>query len=501
MFTVCSKCNLRLTVTATDLRAAQGYVRCGRCHNVFNALAALADDPVRQAEAAAAAAAAETHTGLTPPSPPEPPPSEPATPEAEEDLASTDTSLEFNPASTNINEVFIEAVPGERTGTFESIILVSEEPPAAEVPIPSSEPGIAPQALSAPLATPPERTVTVDLAGMRDALAEPQRARAADSVASAEVLIEDFVPAVPVAPAIIEPLAAIEPTAASVELITATEPAATESTPSETSDAAQEAIESVAAPVQVAEVKAEPPAEAAPVAEPESAPATEPETAAATESAVDTDAAREIAAALSALPEEEATPAQPIPEAPPVELLATAPPPARLPRWAWQGVVAALALILLVQVVHHYRGPLAESSMLRRPITGLYQALGAPIEPRWDISRYEIRQLGATSDGAAAGDLVVRASISNRADRVQPLPLLRVVMQDRFGNRVAARDLTPAEYLGRGAPQVSLIAPGQRVDLQVAVRDPGQAATGFEIDACMSRHDHTVTCANDPGNH
>ena len=48
MFTVCSKCNLRLTVTATDLRAAQGYVRCGRCHNVFNALAALADDPARR---------------------------------------------------------------------------------------------------------------------------------------------------------------------------------------------------------------------------------------------------------------------------------------------------------------------------------------------------------------------------------------------------------------------------------------------------------------------
>ena len=96
---------------------------------------------------------------------------------------------------------------------------------------------------------------------------------------------------------------------------------------------------------------------------------------------------------------------------------------------------------------------------------------------------------------------MVRASISNRATRVQPLPLLRVVMQDRFGNRVAARDLKPAEYLGRGAPQVSLMAPGQRVDVQVAFQDPGQAATGFEIDACMAGQHHTVTCANDPGGH
>jgi hypothetical protein len=43
--------------------------------------------------------------------------------------------------------------------------------------------------------------------------------------------------------------------------------------------------------------------------------------------------------------------------------------------------------------------------------------------------------------------------------------------------------------------------PGQRLDVQVAFRDPGQAATGFEVDACMAGSDHTVTCANDPGGH
>ena len=52
MFTVCPKCALTLVVTAADLRVAQGYVRCGRCSNVFNALARLSDD--RQAAAAAA---------------------------------------------------------------------------------------------------------------------------------------------------------------------------------------------------------------------------------------------------------------------------------------------------------------------------------------------------------------------------------------------------------------------------------------------------------------
>src|SRR5580700_8079455 len=50
MFTICPKCALTLVVTAADLRVAQGYVRCGRCSSVFNALARLTDE--RQAAAA-----------------------------------------------------------------------------------------------------------------------------------------------------------------------------------------------------------------------------------------------------------------------------------------------------------------------------------------------------------------------------------------------------------------------------------------------------------------
>lgn len=41
VLTTCPKCTLRLVATAEDLRVAQGYVRCGRCENVFNALSHL----------------------------------------------------------------------------------------------------------------------------------------------------------------------------------------------------------------------------------------------------------------------------------------------------------------------------------------------------------------------------------------------------------------------------------------------------------------------------
>ncbi len=417
MFTVCSKCNLRLTVTATDLRAAQGYVRCGRCHNVFNALAALADDPARRGEQAAAPDA-QSRATLKPPEPPEQSPAQARASESEDDPASTDTSLEFNPASTNINEVFIEAAPNDSTGTFESIVLVSEEPADAEE---EADPVIAPQALSTPV---PAATGVTNVHKVRDALADPQVARTA-----------------------------------------APEPAPEPAPPVAAAPAAKPAANPVAVEISFTDTSLEPALAA------DEAPG------------VDAAIAAEIATAQPALVLEEAEP-----------------PRTGVPRWALVGAASVLVLCLLAQVMHHYRTDLADTAVLRGPLTALYQDLGMPLEPRWNMAGYEIRQLGASADGAA-GHLVVRASIGNRAARDQPLPLLRVVMQDRFGNRVAARDLKPAEYLGRGAPQVSLLGAGQRIDVQVALQDPGQVATGFEIDACMPGHDHTVVCANDPGNH
>jgi predicted Zn finger-like uncharacterized protein len=44
MVTTCPNCRQNLAVTAADLRVGQGYVRCGRCDKVFNALLTLAED-------------------------------------------------------------------------------------------------------------------------------------------------------------------------------------------------------------------------------------------------------------------------------------------------------------------------------------------------------------------------------------------------------------------------------------------------------------------------
>jgi len=170
---------------------------------------------------------------------------------------------------------------------------------------------------------------------------------------------------------------------------------------------------------------------------------------------------------------------------------------APLPRWMRPATVV-LGLALAVQLVNLYREDLVGIPALQAPLTGLYAALGQPLAPRWEIGRYEVRQQGVVAEPVAAGTLTVRASIRNGAGRAQPAPMLRVTLQDRFGNRVATRDLTPREYGGAAAlAPAPMLAPGQRIDAEVSLLDPGGEAVGFELDVCLRRPDDSISCAND----
>ncbi|HEV2441127.1 MAG TPA: DUF3426 domain-containing protein [Steroidobacteraceae bacterium] len=165
---------------------------------------------------------------------------------------------------------------------------------------------------------------------------------------------------------------------------------------------------------------------------------------------------------------------------------------------AWKVGAGALAIALALQIVNHYRDALAANPALRGPLSIVYGALGVKLAPRWNVHAYDVRQLGASVAGAAAGEIVVRASVKNSASRAQPLPLLRVTLQDRFGNRIAARDVPPGDYLPSSVAPSSLLAAGGRVDATMVFVDPGPQAVGFEIDACLRQQSGEVACAHGP---
>jgi hypothetical protein len=167
------------------------------------------------------------------------------------------------------------------------------------------------------------------------------------------------------------------------------------------------------------------------------------------------------------------------------------------PPWQYLAGISLLVLVLVLQVVHHNRQRLVLSSSLGPLVSRAYGWFGASLTPQWDLTAYTVKQLGAEAEGSEGSRLRVRLSVQNDSDRVQPLPLLRLTLQDRFGTAVATRDLEPRDYLPPRAADLRLLEPDQRIDAELHVIDPGKAAIGFEIDACLRAESGAIGCAND----
>jgi hypothetical protein len=161
----------------------------------------------------------------------------------------------------------------------------------------------------------------------------------------------------------------------------------------------------------------------------------------------------------------------------------------------WLIAAIASALLLMVQVVHQNREWLAAHSPLGGTLRALYSTIGAPVSPPANLSAYQLRQWGVTGDPAGEGTLRVRASILNTTAQLEPFPLLRVTLANRFGTSIGTRDFEASEYLGK--PTIRLLAPGERVDATMDILDPGNSAEGFEIDVCLRGADRKISCAND----
>jgi predicted Zn finger-like uncharacterized protein len=168
-------------------------------------------------------------------------------------------------------------------------------------------------------------------------------------------------------------------------------------------------------------------------------------------------------------------------------------------------IPGTLAVLLLVvgAAVHLFRQDLVEQAWAARPLIATYRLLHVSLEPRWDITAYEVRQLGAevtgTPEGAAPSRITVRASIHNHASRPQPTPMLRIALQDRFGQQLTTRMVAPEEYLRDTQP--GPLGADQRRDVSFTLPDPGQGAVGFEIEACLRDAGGVLLCSNDPPAH
>ena len=372
MFTQCYKCETVFRLSPEVLRAAGGQVRCGRCGEVFNALARLAEDSTGfthgESSLELETRADEILQSVEPVAPTDAaPPSDRDVAQLEvlepidDELASA-ASLEFTLPPGELDRIFIETTPsvlqvlaaeGHRMERTPGVPPEAPPPPAAPAPVP------------APASTPEI----------------PQEPAAADSVV---------------------------------------------------------AVAAAAHPAQIAGLE------------------------------VPEDVRQDMLASYAH-----------------AELPQINAPRRRLPFAAWLSAAIVFALLLVLQVLLANREWLA----LHAPLVGGGASSGAK------LSAYQLRQWGVTGDPAAKGTLRVRASIMNTAAQLQPYPLLRVTLANRFGARVAEREFEPSEYMGKATAH--MLAPGERADATLDIVDPGKDAEGFEIDVCVRGADKKLTCAGD----
>ena len=464
MITICPQCQLSLAVSASDLRIAHGQVRCGRCASVFNALISLYET---ESEASV------------------PEPAAPVTELSDEQAAATDTS------DTRFFEVVIKSTgadPVANTGVFVAETSAQEAPPTPDVPdgIPAEV-----RVAEMPMAEMP----------MEEAAQEQVEPVSLDEpVASAEAegidLADDI--GIPDAPEIPD-IAANDP---EVDVpIAANDPRIDDIAAANDPVALPEVANEAAAAPQDSDWHVVPQLEPAPDTDQQGTawlpvydlPDEQPEPADVRGAAVDID----VGEAISTIPRDEPQRA-PDESRDDLDTLEEAPPRDRR-WWAFAGGAGVLALTLAAQLVHFNRDALATWPSVSTPLSRFYASIGLPIALRGDLRAYDVRQLGAFAAPDAAGTLTVRASLRNLAPRAQPMPLLRVTLQDRYGNRIASRDLAAAEYQQRpaGTAPWPLIASGQRLDTAVQLVDPGGKAVGFELDVCLAGPGGVVRCAND----
>jgi hypothetical protein len=164
--------------------------------------------------------------------------------------------------------------------------------------------------------------------------------------------------------------------------------------------------------------------------------------------------------------------------------------------FVWGLGALLLALVLAAQLTHRYRQELARDPFFGPPVRGIYARLGRPLTSNWNPGAFELQQWGA-SDSAPTPDgrLTIRASLRNRAEFAQPMPLLRLELEDRYGGTVARRDFEPREYLKDSAQATRLLAAGTATEAEIAIVDASSEAVGYRLDVCLRDETAAVRCA------
>ncbi len=165
------------------------------------------------------------------------------------------------------------------------------------------------------------------------------------------------------------------------------------------------------------------------------------------------------------------------------EVLFQEPPPRRPQRlWLW-GTLCLLALLALpAQFVYYNFDAMARDQRTRPVLESLCLLASCEVPARVDISRLRSANLLVRTDAEFPNALAIDVILYNRADFVQPFPILQMQFTDAGGRTVASRRFRPEEYLSGELAGVQLMPPQTPIHVALKMLNPGPQASGYSLE-------------------
>lgn len=136
---------------------------------------------------------------------------------------------------------------------------------------------------------------------------------------------------------------------------------------------------------------------------------------------------------------------------------------------------------LLAQAAYAGRGIWMNEPRLRPWLDAACLRLQCRLPERVDLGQIALVSRDVRPHPSHAGALIISATMLNRADFVQPYPIVEITLSDLDEQRIAMRRVAPQDYLVDMRALARGLAPGATATIDLEVLDPGRNAVAFEF--------------------
>lgn len=149
--------------------------------------------------------------------------------------------------------------------------------------------------------------------------------------------------------------------------------------------------------------------------------------------------------------------------------------------WKTLAAIAALSLLLALQLLLADRAQLAADARWRPLVANVCGVLGCALPPWREPAAFTVLAREVRPHPSTPGALRVSATFRNDARWPQPWPRLRLTLSDVDGNAVASRDFSALDYLGAAPAQAELHS-GQSASIAMDIVEPETQSVAFDFE-------------------